>query len=76
MMITMRFADWLEQQGLTQAEASKKLGISQGHVSDLCSGRFWPGRALVAKIWRLTKGAVTPNDFLTDEDRGEMPKRR
>jgi hypothetical protein len=34
-----------------------------------CSGRFWPSRGIAAKIWQLTGGAVTPNDFLTEEER-------
>jgi transcriptional regulator with XRE-family HTH domain len=68
---TMKLADWMKQEGLTQTEAGRRLGIRQGHVSDLVNGRFWPSRALAAKIWRVTNGAVTPTDFLTDEERGE-----
>jgi len=67
----MKFADWIGQQQLSKSEVGRRLGISQGHVSDLCAGRFWPSRAVAAKIWQLTGGAVTPNDFLSDEERGE-----
>ena len=75
-MLTMKFADWLEQQDLTQVDVAQRLGISQGHVSDLVNGRFWPSRAIAIRIWRLTKGAVTPNDFLTEEERGEKPPKK
>jgi 3,4-dihydroxy 2-butanone 4-phosphate synthase/GTP cyclohydrolase II len=68
----MKFADWIKQQGFSQIEVGHQLGISQGHVSDLCAGRFWPSRAVALKILRLTGGAVTPNDFLSDEERAEI----
>jgi 3,4-dihydroxy 2-butanone 4-phosphate synthase/GTP cyclohydrolase II len=58
----------MKQQRLTQVEVAQRLGISQGHVSDLCNGRFWPSRGVAVRIWRLTEGAVTPNDFLTEMD--------
>jgi 3,4-dihydroxy 2-butanone 4-phosphate synthase/GTP cyclohydrolase II len=67
----MTFAAWVEQQQLSKSEVGRQLGISPGHVSDLCAGRFWPSRKVAIKIWRLTDGAVTPNDFLSDEERGE-----
>jgi len=57
-------------------DVAQRLGISQGHVSDLVNGRFWPSRAIAIRIWRLTKGAVTPNDFLTEEERGEKPPKK
>jgi len=72
----MKFGDWIAQQGLTQAEVGRQLGIRQGHVSEIVSGRFWPTRRIFAKIWRFTEGAVTPNDFLTEDERSETPKRR
>jgi len=37
----------------------------------LCRERFWPSRDMFAKLWRFTGGAVTPNDFLSPEERGE-----
>jgi predicted XRE-type DNA-binding protein len=67
----MKFGDWIDRKGLTQVDVGAKLGIGQGHVSDLVAGRFWPSRAIAVKIWHLTKGAVTPNDFLTDEETDE-----
>jgi len=66
----MKFSDWIEQERLSRSEVGRRLGISQGHISDLCAGRFWPSRSIAVRIWRLTDGAVTPNDFLTDEEIG------
>jgi hypothetical protein len=63
----MKLADWIRETGLTRTQVARQLGISQGHLTDLCNGRFWPGRRLAVKIWKLTDGAVTPNDFLSDE---------
>jgi 3,4-dihydroxy 2-butanone 4-phosphate synthase/GTP cyclohydrolase II len=65
----MQLGDWIEQRGLSRSEVARQLGISPGHVTDLCAGRFWPSRAVAIKIWRLTDGAVTPNDFLTEGEK-------
>jgi hypothetical protein len=74
--LPMTLTDWIARENLTQTEVAFRLGLSQGHVSDLCAGRFWPSRTIAAKIWRMTKGAVTPNDFLTDTERSEKPGRK
>lgn len=64
----MKFVEWVEQSGLTRTEVARRLGISQGHATDLCNRRFWPTLPLLLKIKRLTNGQVMPNDFLPDED--------
>jgi hypothetical protein len=60
----MTLDEWITQSGLSRIDVARKLRISPGHVTDLCNGRFWPSRAIAEKIWQLTDGAVTPNDFL------------
>jgi hypothetical protein len=67
----MKLTDWIEQNQLSLTEVGRRLGTSQGHISDLCAERFWPSREVFGKLWRLTSGAVTPNDFLSSEERGE-----
>jgi len=60
----MKFAEWIKASGMRRVEIARQLGISPGHVTDLCNSRFWPTRSLARRIFRLTKGQVTPNDFL------------
>lgn len=59
----MKLADWLAREGLTQTDFAAKLDKGASYVSQLCRGVLWPGRDVVAEIARLTKGAVTANDF-------------
>ena len=65
----MKLAEWIRQHHLTLVEIAHRLDTSQGYVSDLIAGRGWPSRVMAAKIWRLTGGAVTPNDFLEDHEK-------
>ena len=60
---------WLRQNGWPRAQLARALGISSGHVTDLCNNRYWPSLSIVLKIRRLTGGEVTANDFLP-EDKG------
>jgi hypothetical protein len=57
---------------LNQAGVSRKLKISQGHVSTLLKNAIWPSRDLFQRIWAMTGGEVTPNDFLWIDDEGQM----
>jgi 3,4-dihydroxy 2-butanone 4-phosphate synthase/GTP cyclohydrolase II len=60
----MKLDQWIEHHGLRRVEFARKLGLSPGHVTDLCQARFWPTRLLAQGIWEMTGGEVTPNDFL------------
>jgi DNA-binding XRE family transcriptional regulator len=64
----MKLDEWIRESGSTRYEIAQQLGISTGHMTDLCNGRFWPSLKMALKIRRLTKGQVMPNDFLPDED--------
>ena len=60
----MKLRDWIKRHGLTQVEVGLRLGMPQGQVSELVNQKTWPTRETFQKIWKLTKGHVTPNDFL------------
>jgi transcriptional regulator with XRE-family HTH domain len=60
----MKLADWLRETGSTQTEFARRIGVTQGYVTQLCSGMAWPGRAVAEAIQRETGGKVTANDFL------------
>jgi transcriptional regulator with XRE-family HTH domain len=59
----MTFSEWLRRNGVTQAEAARQLRVTRGHVNDLTNSRFWPSWAIATRIYDLTGGKVTPNDF-------------
>ena len=66
----MTLADWIRFKRLRRTQVAQLLGISPGHVTDLCNNRFWPTREMAQRIWHLTEGDVTPNDYLFENDSG------
>lgn len=42
-----------------------RLGVTPSMVTCYCEETSWPGREIMAAIWRETGGEVTPNDFLS-----------
>lgn len=63
----MKLAEWIQEQGLTQLQAGQNLRLGQGHISALCRGGIWPSRGVSRRIWHVTNGLVTPNDFLWED---------
>jgi len=61
----MRLAEWRIEQGLTQSELAARLGCDQSYISliERSTDPQTPRRHWMLKIYRLTRGAVTPNDF-------------
>jgi len=61
----VRFAKWRKFKQMSQVEAADALGVSQPMISMIERNRDAqiPRRDLMIKIYRLTKGEVTPNDF-------------
>lgn len=61
----MRLAEWRQSKDWTQRDLADALGCKQSFISLLerrLGGQI-PGRDWMLKIYRLTKGAVEPNDF-------------
>ncbi|HHN72863.1 MAG TPA: 3,4-dihydroxy-2-butanone-4-phosphate synthase, partial [Thermopetrobacter sp.] len=67
----MKLAEWLKETGTTQAALARRLGISQGRVSQLVAGDA-PSLELALKITEATGGAVTPADFVAGYGTGSM----
>lgn len=61
----MRLAIWRKNAGKTQADLAELLGCSQSYISQIerTTGALVPGPAIMIEIYRLTDGAVQPNDF-------------
>jgi transcriptional regulator with XRE-family HTH domain len=64
-------ANSLEQyrkfKGITRSALAAELGISASYVTRLLRGERSPGGALVARIERVTEGAVTVRDLFPGE---------
>lgn len=63
----MRLAKWRKDREMSQQDVADAIGCTQPYVSaierSISLGGYMPGRTLAIAIYRLTKGAVTPNDF-------------
>lgn len=59
----MKMADWRKQEGFTQVEVARRLHVAEPTVSSWEQGGKKPGAATMHRIFDLTAGAVTANDF-------------
>jgi plasmid maintenance system antidote protein VapI len=64
----MKLKDWLWTQRLRQTEFAETLGVSNGYMSELCSGQKWPSRDMARRIVEATGGQVSANDFIDSTD--------
>lgn len=70
----MKLSDYLEQNNLTDAEFGVMIGKDRSSVTRLRAGSTKPSWDTAQKIADATHGAVTPNDFLPEQEAG--PHRR
>jgi transcriptional regulator with XRE-family HTH domain len=70
----MRLVEWRRQEGLSQVELADRLGCDQSYVSLIERGEpeRMPRRDMMVKIYRVTRGAVAPNDFYDLPDLSEV----
>ncbi|MBM3520854.1 MAG: 3,4-dihydroxy-2-butanone-4-phosphate synthase [Alphaproteobacteria bacterium] len=68
----MKLLDWLANTGTSQSELARRLGVTQGRVSQLAAGAR-PSLELAIKIAAATEGKVRPVDF-GDEDMTDTSK--
>lgn len=55
---------WMQSRKITQAQAAKRLRISQGHVSMLVNGLKGPSLALARRISKTTAEFVAVGDWV------------
>jgi 3,4-dihydroxy 2-butanone 4-phosphate synthase / GTP cyclohydrolase II len=61
----MKLTAWLEKNKVKRADFARAIGVSPGAVTQFCNqDRPWISRETATLIFKETKGAVTPNDFL------------
>ena len=63
--LNVRLADWRKTEGWSQQKLADELDIAQCNVSQIerVGSTQIPSREVMRKIWTLTKGEVSPNDF-------------
>ena len=62
----MKLSQWLANSGVSQSELARRLGITQGRVSQLVAGAA-PSLELAMKIEAATGQKVRPQDFKDDD---------
>lgn len=60
----MTLTEWRKLRDLTMAQAAAMLDLTQPTISKIEAGKSWPDKSTLERIFQLTEGAVTPNDFL------------
>ena len=58
----MKLSEWLANSGTSQSELARRLGVTQGRVSQLVAGAL-PSLDLANKITAATGNKVRPSDF-------------
>lgn len=61
--MTDKLSEYLENNGLTQSEFASLIGVKQATVSRYLAGESIPEPEIMSKIFKKTKGEITPNDF-------------
>jgi len=59
----MDLNSWIIAEGIKQAEAARRIGITHGGLHNLLTGRRKPSGRLASKIECVTKGKVLLSDF-------------
>lgn len=70
-----RFNRWIDDSGLSQRAIAGKLGASPAFISDICTGKKYPGRAMANTIEResasWSKGPIRSEEW----DEAELAQR-
>jgi len=62
-MLPMTLAEYMDINGLRDADMASRLGIDRSNVSRLRRGKITPSAKILARIASATDGQVTANDF-------------
>jgi 3,4-dihydroxy 2-butanone 4-phosphate synthase/GTP cyclohydrolase II len=61
----MKLSDWLTRHNIKRTDFARRIGVSPGAITQICKDEgAWISRETAELIFRETRGAVTPNDFL------------
>jgi len=59
----MKLKDFLEKEGISNAEFAKRIGVSKMTISRYVRGEAIPKPDIMRRIVKDTKNKVTANDF-------------
>lgn len=59
----MLLRDWRVENELTQDQLALKLDLTQPTISKIERHEVWPNRETMERIFKLTNGKVSANDF-------------
>jgi transcriptional regulator with XRE-family HTH domain len=62
----MTLTEYLDQNNMTESEFGALIDRSQSAVNKLKNSKRRPDWETLDRIYKATKGEVTPNDFLPD----------
>lgn len=63
----MKLRDWMDKTDIDIFEAARAFGVTTHAIRKWLSGERRPWPATQAKIKRITKGAITGDDWLPKE---------
>ncbi len=63
MVIIMKLAKWIKNQNITIPAFAKEIGKNRSLVHKYVYGKAIPKQDAMVKIYQLTQGAVSANDF-------------
>jgi putative transcriptional regulator len=66
----MTLSEYLAQNSIKVSAFALKVGVPPSTISRVMKRQRDPGLELLAKIMEATDGAVTPNDFLPEQEAG------
>ena len=64
---TMKLEQYLEQYHVRQADFAKSVGVSQGYVSQVLSGKYKPKGKNAIRWSAATPWLVTPHELNSDD---------
>lgn len=59
----MTLDEWLISTGMTERECGRRIGRAQATVNRYRQHKQLPRKPDIIKLYRLSEGAVQPNDF-------------
>jgi len=60
---------WLAQKGKSRPWLADRIKSTEATVSRIINGLQWPSKSLLQRIYKITDGEVTANDFAHDAER-------
>ena len=64
----MKLRDWRKRDGITQAQAANRIGVSVTTISRWEAGEVVPRQQQLAAVRKVTRGAVGAVDFVKHID--------